>query len=225
MTMKKSVFVIDDHTAIREGFKAILDRSEGFVVTGEAATAEDLLARLDAGEACPDLFIVDISLPGMDGIELIGVLRTRTRARAVVLSMHRRYDYIAKALRAGASGYVAKDAGVDCIVSALSAAAAGGVYLDPTSLRLYVDETLSGERDRAEGPSFMPRAPESASCLSEREEEVLELLAAGKRSEAIAADLGLSQKTVENHLSNITTKLGVHNRFELYRIAARMGKE
>ena len=223
--MKKNVFVVDDHTAIREGFKVILERSGGYCVTGEASSAEELLSRLDAGEATPDLYIVDVSLPGMGGIDLVAALRQRTKTPVVILSMHRRYDYMAMALKAGALGYVAKDAGAECIVAALSAASAGGCYLDPASLKLFLDEVLGGQRafPLAAQP-LLPRK-DSVSGLSEREDEVLGLLAAGKRAEEIATVLGLSQKTVENHLSNITTKLGAHNRFELYRFAARMGRE
>lgn len=232
--MKKNVFVVDDHAAIREGFKAILDRSGEWMVGGEAGSAEELLARLETGEALPDLFLVDVSLPGMNGIDLIANLRKRARVPAIVLSMHRRYDYIAQALRAGAAGYVAKDSGVECIVQALSAAWQGGCYLDPVSLRLFVDEVVSGRaaasspRHETDFPSSGDSAREEiaarvgAAGLSEREDEVLGLLAAGRRAEEIAALLGLSQKTVENHLSNITAKLGIHNRFELYRLAARL---
>ncbi len=228
--MKKSVFVVDDHTAIREGFKAILERSGGYTVSGEASCAEELLSRLDDGEAPADLFIVDVSLPGMNGIELIATLRKRFPSPAIVLSMHRRYDYIAEALKAGAAGYVAKDAGVECIMQALAAASLGGCYLDPASLRLFVDEALLGGQGNGQKPgSSAPIRDEIAARvadagLSDRENEVLGLLAAGRRAEEIAALLGLSQKTIENHLSNITTKLGIHNRFELYRLAARLGK-
>jgi DNA-binding NarL/FixJ family response regulator len=219
-----NVFVVDDHTAIREGYKAILERTGEYSVTGEAASAEDLLSRLDSGEPFPDSFIVDISLPGMNGIELIDALKARSPAPVIVLSMHRRYDYIAQALIAGASGYVSKDAAADSIVSALAAAAMGGCYLDPISLKLFIDEVVLGQRGMPHGGAASP-APQGEAGLSDREAEVLGLLASGKRAEEIASLLGLSQKTVENHLSNITLKLGAKNRFELYRLAARMGRE
>lgn len=210
----KSVFVVDDHTAIREGFRAILERSGRYSVSGEASNAEETLERLDSGEACPDVFIVDVSLPGRSGLELAAELRSRCGAPIVVLTMHRRYDYIVGAFRAGAQAYVSKDAGADCIVAALDSGCRGEYYLDPASLKLLVDEAS------ALGRSSVKR--ESGPALSDRELEVLRLLAAGKRAEEIAAALDLSQKTVENHLSNITSKLGARDRFELYRIAARM---
>jgi DNA-binding NarL/FixJ family response regulator len=251
--MKKSVFVVDDHAAVREGFKAILERSGGYSVSGEAGSAEEVLARLDAGEGPPDLFVVDVSLPGMNGIELVGALRRRTPAPAVMLSMHRRYDYIAQALKAGASGYVSKDASIECITLALAAASQGGCYLDPASLRLFIDEIVGGRREIAAASPGSPAGPPlsarietgqagfpsdfsiasaasrgpativATSGLSDREKEVLDHLASGERAEEIAHSLGLSQKTVENHLSNITAKLGIHSRFELYRFAARLG--
>ncbi len=212
----KTVFVIDDHTAIREGFKAILERTGRYHVIGEAASAEELLKRLEAGEAAPDFFVVDVSLPGRSGLELAAVLRRRVpEAPVVVLSMHRRYDYMAGAFRSGASAYVAKDAGSECIAAALDAAATGAYYLDPASLKLFVDEAANA--GALPGP-----LKELGPNLSEREEEVLRHLAAGRRAEEIAVQLGVSQKTVENHLSNITAKLGARDRFELYRIAARM---
>lgn len=210
----KRVFVVDDHTAIREGFKAILERSGRYSVSGEASNAEETLERLDSGEAYPDLFILDVSLPGRSGLELAAELRSRCASPLVVLTMHRRYDYMVGAFRAGALGFVAKDAGADSIVSALDSGSRGEYYLDPASLKVFVEEAT------AAGSPMAKR--EAGPALSERELEVLRLLAAGKRAEEIASALGLSQKTVENHLSNITSKLGARDRFELYRLAARM---
>jgi DNA-binding NarL/FixJ family response regulator len=218
----KTVFIVDDHTAIREGFKAILIRSGRFGDGGEAASAEEALERLRAISAgkeprgFPDLIIVDISLPGMSGLDFASALKKLdTVPPIVVLSMHRRFDYIAGAFRAGASAYVAKDAGAECIIAALDAAVSGGYYLDPASLKLFVDEASGGRRSAASDALGL-------SALSDREAEVMKLLAAGKRAEEIADILSLSQKTVENHLSNITGKLGVRDRFELYRLAARL---
>jgi len=211
----KRVFIVDDHTAIREGFKAILERSERYVPDGDAASAEEALEKLEGGLCDPELFIVDVSLPGSSGLELASRIRRLRSSAVVIVSMHRRYDYIAGAFRSGASAYVAKDAGAECIIAALDAAAAGSYYLDPASLKLFVDESAVGSQTGSVGRSGL-------SGLSDRELEVLRLLSAGKRAEEIAQSLELSQKTVENHLSNITGKLGARDRFELYRIAARM---
>ncbi|HTX72048.1 MAG TPA: response regulator transcription factor [Rectinemataceae bacterium] len=211
----KRVFIVDDHTAIREGFKAILERSQRYLPDGDASSGEEALTVLERGLSDPELFIVDVSLPGMSGLELIAKLRRARSSAVVVVSMHRRFDYIAGAFRAGASAYVSKDAGSDCILAALDAAAGGAYYLDPASLKLFVDESILG-------PPVTGAGRPGLAGLSDRELEVLRLLSAGKRAEEIADSLDLSQKTVENHLSNITGKLGARDRFELYRIAARL---
>lgn len=213
----KRVFVIDDHSAIREGFKVILERTGRYSTVGGAGSAEEALECLAGGDA-PDLFIIDITLPGASGLELAANLRrTMPSAQIVVASMHREFEYIAGAFRAGALAYVAKDAGMECVVAALDAASGGLYYLDPLSLKLFVQEACL--------PSAKsPAARSGLSGLSEREIEVLRLLAAGKRAEEIAVDLDVSQKTIENHLSNITSKLGARDRFELYRLAARLDK-
>lgn len=214
----KSVFIIDDHSAIREGFKVILERSGRYSVLGGAGSAEEALEFLSKSSEKPDLFIVDITLPGASGLELAANLRRiLPSAQIVVASMHREFDYIAGAFRAGALAYVSKDSGLECVVAGLDAAANNVNYLDPSSLKLFIQEACL--------PSTKsPAARSGLSGLSEREIEVLRLLASGKRAEEIAAELDVSQKTIENHLSNITNKLGAKDRFELYRLAARLEK-
>ncbi|MDP3177401.1 MAG: response regulator transcription factor, partial [Spirochaetaceae bacterium] len=169
----KTVFIVDDHTAIREGFKAILVRSGRYGDGGEAASAEDALERLNeisAGKDArgfPDLMIVDISLPGTSGLDLTVALKKLSPSRPiVVLSMHRRFDYIAGAFRSGASAYVAKDAGAECIIAALDAAVSGEYYLDPASMKLFVDEASGGRRSSASDALGL-------SALSDREAEVM----------------------------------------------------
>jgi DNA-binding NarL/FixJ family response regulator len=214
----KEVFIVDDHSAIREGFKVILERTGRYLCSGEAASAEAALEQLQHRDAVPDLIIVDISLPGASGLELTDALRRNLpSAGVVVVSMHRAFNYIAGAFRAGALAYVAKDAGLECVVAALDAAAAGDCYLDPGSLRLLVQNACLHS-------AVSPAARPEVSGLSDREVAVLRLLAGGQRAEEIAASLEVSQKTVENHLSNITNKLGAKDRFELYRMAARLEK-
>jgi len=214
----KNVYIVDDHSAIREGFKVILERTGRYACTGEADSAEALLEALGGGLAPPDLFIVDISLPGASGLELTdGLRRALPGSPVVVISMHRAFDYIAGAFRAGALAYVAKDCGLECVIAALDAAVAGACYLDPISLKLLVQEACLH-------PAKTAAVRTELSGLSDREIEVLRLLSGGKRAEEIASSLDVSQKTIENHLSNITNKLGAKDRFELYRLAARLEK-
>jgi len=213
----KSVYIVDDHSAIREGFKVILERTGRYACAGEAGSAEAALEMVKRGDA-PDLFIVDISLPGASGLELTEALRRALPGSpVVVVSMHRAFDYIAGAFRAGALAYVAKDSGLECVIAALDAAGTGACYLDPASLKLLVQEACLH-------PAKSHVVRTEISGLSDREIEVLRLLAGGKRAEEIAAALEVSQKTIENHLSNITNKLGAKDRFELYRLAARLEK-
>ena len=214
----KTVLIIDDHSAIREGFKVVLERSGRYSVTGGVGSAEEALEFLAREGDKPDLFIVDITLPGASGLELTSSLRKSFPAsQIVVASMHREFEYITGAFRAGALAYVSKDSGLECVVAALDAASGGAFYLDPCSLKLFIQEACL--------PSAKsPAARSGLSGLSEREIEVLRLLAAGKRAEEIASELDVSQKTIENHLSNITNKLGAKDRFELYRLAARLDK-
>lgn len=214
----KTIYIVDDHSAIREGFKVILERTGRYTCVGEAGSAEEALAFLRQQEPAPELLLVDISLPGASGLDLTDTLRrTLPGSAVVVVSMHRAFNYIAGAFRAGALAYVAKDSGQDCVVAGLDAAGKGDCYLDPASLKLLVQQACAhtakshGERPEVSG-------------LSDREIEVLRLLAGGQRAEEIAGALEVSQKTVENHLSNITNKLGAKDRFELYRMAARLEK-
>jgi DNA-binding NarL/FixJ family response regulator len=214
----KTVYIVDDHGAIREGFKVILERSGRYACVGEAGSAEEALEFVRREPQTPELFLVDISLPGASGLELTDALRrSLPGAAVVVVSMHRAFNYIAEAFRSGALAYVAKDAGLECVVAAMDAAGKGACYLDPASLKLLVQETCMHPVKAA------PARPEM-SGLSDREIEVLRQLASGRRAEEIAAALDVSQKTVENHLSNITNKLGAKDRFELYRLAARLEK-
>lgn len=214
----KRVYIVDDHSAIREGFKVILERTGRFASAGEAPTAEAVLEYLHDCLEPPDLFLVDISLPGMSGLDLADELkRILPGSPVVVVSMHREYDYILGAFRAGALAYVSKDSGLECVIAALDAAGAGNCYLDPASLNLLVREVCAPS---AKVPEVRPEL----SGLSDREIEVLRLLAGGQRADEIAEALDVSQKTIENHLSNITNKLGAKDRFALYRLAARLEK-
>jgi len=209
----KSVFVVDDHAAIREGFRAILERSGRYEVSGEAASVEEALTTLNGCQEPPDFFLIDVSLPGKSGLDLVRELGMRySSARSIVVSMHRRFDYIAGAFRSGAVAYVAKDSGTDSIIHALDAAQGGAYFLDPASLKLFVDEASAVSSSLYAGRS-------GVHLLSEREREVLRLFSSGKRPDEIASELDLSQKTVENHLSNITSKVGARDRYELLRIA------
>ena len=195
------VLIVDDHPAFRRGVELMLTNVDDIVVVGHAATghrAVDL-----AAEAAPDVVLMDLRMPGLDGIEA-----TRRIARAdnppavVVLTMFEDDDSVFAAMRAGARGYLLKGADQDEIVRAIRAAAAGEAIFGPEIAVRLISHFATGSGSTA---SAFP-------SLTDREREVLELIAAGKGNATIAHELVISLKTVRNHVSNVFTKLQVSDR-------------
>ena len=210
------ILIIDDHPLFREGLKAIIARSSHFEVAGEAGSARSGLQKALA--LAPDLVTVDISLPDRSGIELTREIRGQVAAaRVLIVSMHAKIDYIVEAFQAGATGYVVKESAADRLLRALAAVAAGEYYLDGAISREVVHRLMSapaggtGAGDMAYGR------------LTHREQEVMRRLAEGLNTRQVAAGLGISVKTVENHRANIMRKLGLSGTLELVRYAARIG--
>jgi DNA-binding NarL/FixJ family response regulator len=196
-----SVILVDDHPVFRDGLSALLS-SVDIEVLATAATGEQAVTI--AREADPDVVIMDLHMPGMNGIEATSVLTgSGSRARILVLSMLDDDDSVFAALRAGASGYVLKDAGQEEIIRAIEAVARGEVIFG-SSIAQRVLEHLSGNIPAAR--TF----PE----LTPREHEILELVAEGASNQSIARRLFLSEKTVRNNVSNVLTKLHVSGRPE-----------
>jgi DNA-binding NarL/FixJ family response regulator len=189
------VCLVDDHPTFRAGLSALLE-SAGVEVAGEASNGEEALAC--AREHEPDVVLMDLSMPGVDGVEATRRLRAELPALpVVVLTSFSDRARIVDALDAGAVGYLLKDADPDEIVRGVEAAAAGQSPLDPRAAR----EILAARQDAA-----------PAADLSPREAEVLDLLAAGHANKVIALRLGISEKTVKNHLSAVFQKIGVTDR-------------
>ena len=171
-----------------------------------------------ARERRPDLVIMDISLPDMNGIELTTKLRKELPGtQVVILSMHIKVDYVSKAFQAGALGYVLKESATDNLFQCLEAASRGSYFIDPP-LHQAVAEKLIKSREPRERS-----ADSDYGTLTQREQEILRLLAEGHSSKEIAEHLFLSQKTVENHRGNIMRKLDLHSTVELIRYAAKFG--
>lgn len=190
-----SVCLVDDHPTFRAGLRALLE-SAGLTVAGEAADGEQALAC--AREHAPDVVLMDLSMPGVDGVEATRRLRAELpELPVVVLTSFSDRARIVDALDAGAVGYLLKDSDPDEIVRGVEAAAAGQSPLDPRAAR----EVLAARQDAA-----------PAADLSRREAEVLDLLAAGHANKVIALRLGISEKTVKNHLSAVFQKIGVTDR-------------
>lgn len=209
--MKKRILIVDDHPLVRKGLALTLEAEPDLEVCGQAASAEEALGMLD--EVRPDLAIVDISLPGMSGLELIKHLHAwNPELPVLVISRHDEALYAERAIRAGARGYVMKIEAVDVIVKAVRRVLAGGLYVSQeVSERLLM--SMTGHR-RAAGQSPME-------LLSDRELEVFELTGQGLSTREIAERLHLSVKTVESYRARIKAKLGLRTAAELMQHAVQ----
>ena len=195
------VVIADDHPAFRRGVELMLSGVDGIVVLGQAETGQRAVEL--AAELAPDVILMDLRMPGLDGIEATRrILRTEHPPAVVVLTMFEDDDSVFAAMRAGARGYLLTGADQDEIVRAIRAAAAGEAIFGPEIAERVIRHFASGSGSTA---SAFP-------ALTDREREVLEMVAAGKGNATIAHDLVISLKTVRNHVSNIFTKLQVSDR-------------
>jgi DNA-binding NarL/FixJ family response regulator len=204
------VLVVDDHAVVREGLRAFLAVQDGIEVAGEAGDGEEALeaaARLD-----PDVILMDLVMPHLDGVGAMRALRERlSRSRVIVLTSFLDDDKLLPALRAGAAGYLLKDAEPAQLVRAVRAAHAGEALLDPVVAARLVDRLSSDDE------------PEPLERLTPREREVLVLIARGLANKRIALELGLSEKTVKAHVGHVLAKLGVTDRTQAAVLAVRAG--
>ena len=206
--MQARVLLADDHALFREGLKSLLASGDVEIV-GEAASGQDAIR--EARRLRPDVAIVDVGMPGLNGVDAAReILRASPRTRVIMLTMHKDNAYLAEALRAGARGYILKSRSLSELREAFEEVARGGVYLSPGLSREVAESYLSGEK------------PE-ASPLSPREREVLQLIAEGKTTKEVAAVLFISFKTVESHRQRIMSKLDLHEIASLVRYAIRSG--
>src|ERR687885_1069331 len=196
------VLIADDHPIFREGMRGRLDRVDDIEVVGEAASGEEAVEL--ARKLEPDVILMDIKMPGLNGVEATReILRTIPRMGVVVLTMFEDDDSVFAAMRAGAKGYLLKDSGGEGIVYAIRAVASGEAVFG------------SGVAERIIGFFSVPRSATPRRAfpeLTEREEEILSLVAQGKTNQEIARQLYVSLKTVRNHISNILLKLQVADR-------------
>lgn len=206
---KKKVLIIDDHIVVRRGLLYLINREEDFEVCGEAGDARKGLEAIDLLK--PDIVLVDISLPGMNGIEFIkNAQACHPGLPIVVLSMHDESLYTERAIRAGALGYVMKRANSEEIITALRKALRGELQISGSANAALLQKFFGRLQSRSGSP---------LSVLSDRELEVFELIGNGKTTRQIAEALGLSVKTVDSHRMHIKEKLGVTTAPELVRRA------
>ena len=200
------VLLADDHAIVRAGLKEILAGTGDITVAAEATNGQEVMARIRGQDY--DVAVLDMSMPGRSGIELIKQVKDeKPKLRVLVLTMHSEEQYAVRALKAGASGYLTKDSAAEQLVAAIRKIAAGGAYVSPeTAERLVLDAS-----PRAEA------APHT--LLSDREFQVLQLIAGGQSVSEIARRLALSVKTVSTHKTRILQKMGLANQAELIRYA------
>lgn len=204
------VLIADDHAIVRAGLKQVLAGADGIEVAGEAADGNEVLEHARRGGW--DVLVLDMNMPGPSGVDLIKRVKAhRPEARILVLSMHAEDQFALRTLRAGAAGYLTKGSAPEVIVSAIRRVAAGGRHISRA-----LAETLAFELD-----PYRDRAPHES--LSERETQVLRLIASGKSIADIAETLCLSANTISTHKHRLMRKLGVANNAELLRYALQAG--
>jgi two-component system response regulator NreC len=205
-----SIVVVDDHAVVRSGLRLLLDTQEDLEVVGEAGNAKDAIFRARALK--PDVILLDVVMPGESGIDVLPQLKKESpETRVLVLSMQDDPSYVREAFAAGASGYVLKEAADEEVVAAVREVAGGGRYVHPAlGARLIAAEAAE-------------RAAAEADPLSDREREVLRLLALGHTNQEIAERLYISVRTAESHRAHIMQKLRLTTRAELVRYALSQG--
>jgi DNA-binding NarL/FixJ family response regulator len=207
------VLIVDDHAVVREGLRAFLDLQEGMQVVGEASDGEHAIEQALA--LSPDVIVMDLVMPRLDGVGAMRELRrTAPDARVIVLTSFLDDERLLPAIQAGAAGYLMKDVEPAELARAVRAAHAGDAILDPTVAARVV-------RVIADGAT--PAGPLSPDRLTRREHEVLTLIAHGYSNKRIAAELGIAEKTVKAHVGRVLAKLGVADRTQAALLAVQQG--
>jgi len=211
---KIRILLADDHTVVRRGLRLLLDGQAEFSVVAEAADGKQAV---DAAEACrPDVAVLDIGMPKLNGIEAAQrILAAVPSAEIVILSMHSDEGYVLRALKAGAKGYLLKDAAEGDLIEAIKAVTRGKTFFSAEITKMLAEDYVREIRARGSSDSY--------ELLTPREREILQLLAEGKSNKEIAGLLNLSLYTVETHRRNLQDKLNVHSFAELILYAVRKG--
>ena len=205
-----AVLIVDDHSVVREGLRAFLQLQDGIEVAGEAGDGEDALEQALALR--PDVILMDLVMPNLDGVAAMRELRARVpESRVIVLTSFLDDERLLPAIQAGAAGYLLKNSEPAELVRAIRAAHGGETIIDPTVASRLVQTIADGRRSAAD------------QALTRREREVLELIARGRSNKRIAFELGISEKTVKTHVGHVLAKLGVSDRTQAALLAVREG--
>jgi|SRR6187551_259002 DNA-binding NarL/FixJ family response regulator len=210
------VLIVDDHAIVRDGIRALLALDKDVQVVGEAGGGREAIEL--ARRLAPDVIVMDIAMPDLGGLEAtLEIRKERPDARIVVLSQYGDASYVRRFLKAGVSGYVLKKAAGADLVAAIHSVARGGLVLDPDVARDALNADGADERGHGAG------AADEYERLTDREKQVLKLVAEGRSNKEIAALLGISVKTAMSHREHVMEKLRAHNRTDLIRFALRHG--
>ncbi|MBA2238668.1 MAG: response regulator transcription factor [Lysobacter sp.] len=206
------VLIADDHTLVRESLVGLLQAEEDMQVVAQAADGVEALEK--AAATSPDIIVTDLSMPGLNGIEIVRRLcKSLPDAKVLVLTMHQEDEYVLQAVRAGAAGYLVKDSASAELIAAVRSLHAGRGYFGPQAAKALAEQMQHPER----------AVDDPYGRLTAREREAFHLVAEGLTTKEIARKLDISAKTAENHRSRVMTKLGVRNTAELVRYALRRG--
>ena len=208
------VLLAEDHTIVRKGLRSLLDAEATITVVGEAENGRQAIDQV--GQLLPDVVVMDIGMPGLNGLEATRQIKKRfPEVQVLILTVHTGEEYVLQILRAGASGYLVKQAAPTDLVQAIQAAHRGGIFLSPSISKKVIEEYLQHAGATAELDSYEK--------LTDREREVLQLIAEGHSTRRIAEQLHISVKTVETHRAHLMDKLELRSTAVLTQYAIRKG--